>query len=50
MHPESPRDLLKVDAKDDRLYREAGFSMAHLTTYSVYWLTIWEIPCQAEGK
>lgn len=49
MHPESPRDLLRVDAKDDRLYREAGFSMAHLTTYSVHWLTVWEIPSTYEN-
>src|SRR5712692_6830298 len=49
MHPESPRDLLRVDAKDDRLYREAGFSMAHLTTYSVHWLAVWEIPSTYEN-
>src|SRR2546425_10706548 len=49
MRPESPRDLLRVDAKDDRLYREAGFSMAHLTTYSVHWLTVWEIPATYEN-
>lgn len=49
MHPESPRDLLRVDAKDDRLYREARFSMAHLTTYSIHWLTVWEIPSTYEN-
>ena len=49
MRPESPRDLLRVDAKDDRLYREAGFSMAHLTTYSVHWLAVWDIRATYEN-
>jgi len=49
MQPHSPRDLLRVDAKDERLYLQAGFSMAHLTTYSVHWLTIWEIPSTYEN-
>ena len=49
MHPESPRDLLRVDAKDNRLCREFGFSMAHLTAYSVHWLTAWDIPSTYEN-
>lgn len=49
MRPKSARDLLRVDAKDERLLRERGFSMAHLTAYSVHWLTVWEIPTTYEN-
>ena len=49
MYPKSPRDLLRVDAKDGRLCSEARFSMAHLTAYSVQWLTVWEIPSTYEN-
>jgi hypothetical protein len=49
MHPESPRDLLRVDLKEEHLCREFGFSMAHLTAYSVHWLTIWDIPSTYEN-
>lgn len=49
MHPKSPRDLLRVDAKDLRLCGEARLSMAHMTAYSVYWLTVWEIPSTYEN-
>ena len=49
MHPNCPRDLLRVDAKDMRLCGEARFSMAHLTAYSVHWLTVWEIPSTYEN-
>jgi hypothetical protein len=49
MHPKCPRDLLRVDAKDLRLCGEARLSMAHLTAYSVQWLTVWEIPSTYEN-
>jgi len=47
MEPQTARDLLKVDSKDRNLY--AGFSLAHLTAYSVYWLTAWDIPTTYEN-
>lgn len=46
MKPNSPIELLNVDAKDRNRYRK--FSLAHLTAYSVYWLTQWEIPTTYE--
>lgn len=49
MNPKCPRDLLRVDAKDLRPCGEARFSMAHLTAYSVHWLTVWEIPSTYEN-
>ena len=49
MQPKSQRDLLRVDAKDGRLVVEARFSMAHMTAYSVHWLTEWEIPSTYEN-
>jgi len=49
MRPESPRDLLKVDAKDESLYRKFAFSLAHLTAYSVHWLAVWEMPSTYEN-
>ncbi len=42
LQPETARDLLKADAKEKKNYR--GFSLVHLTAYSVYWLTQWGIP------
>src|SRR5207245_8248663 len=47
--PSEARDLLRVDPKDTRLLQELGFSMAHLTAYSVHWLTVWEIPATYEN-
>jgi len=47
MKPETPRDLLKVDAKEPAEY--GRFSLAHLTAYSVYWLSIWELPTTYEN-
>lgn len=48
-HPTSARDLLKVDPKTDTAHRDFRFSLAHLTTYSVYWLTIWDVPTTYEN-
>jgi hypothetical protein len=45
--PNTPIDLLKADAKDRERYRK--FSLVHLTAYSVYWLTEWEIPTTYEN-
>jgi len=42
LQPATARDLLKADAKEKKNYR--GFSLVHLTAYSVYWLTQWGIP------
>jgi len=42
-------DLTIVDPKDHALYRGFQFSMAHLTAYSVHWLTVWEIPTTYEN-
>jgi hypothetical protein len=39
--------LLKADAKEKKEYR--GFSLVHLTAYSVYWLTEWRIPTTYEN-
>ena len=39
--PKNASDLLKVDPKSKDLYRQ--FSLAHLTAYSVYWLSCWEM-------
>lgn len=47
MQPANARDLLKADAKDRNQYRR--FSLAHLTAYSVYWLTQWDIPTTYEN-
>jgi hypothetical protein len=47
--PRGARDLLRVDPKDLRLLNELGFSMAHLTAYSVHWLAAWEIPATYEN-
>ncbi len=49
MNPKGPRDLLQVDSKDARLWGDAKFSMAHLTAYSVHWLTVWDIPSTYEN-
>ncbi len=49
MYPKCPHDLLRLDAKDMRICSEAKFSMAHLTAYSVHWLTVWEIPSTYEN-
>jgi len=40
---------MRVDPKDPTLCRESQFSMAHLTAYSVHWLTVWEIPTTYEN-
>lgn len=45
--PNTPIDILKADAKDRSRYRK--FSLVHLTAYSVYWLTEWEIPTTYEN-
>ena len=47
LQPTTARDLLKADAKEKENYR--GFSLAHLTAYSVYWLTQWGIPTTYEN-
>ncbi len=47
--PSDARNLLRVDPKDARVLQELGFSMAHLTAYSVHWLTAWEIPSTYEN-
>src|SRR6266446_4747228 len=47
--PTDGRDLLRVDPKDTRVLQDIGFSMAHLTAYSVHWLTAWEIPATYEN-
>ena len=47
MEPTNARDLLKADAKDRKEYRR--FSLAHLTAYSVYWVTQWGIPTTYEN-
>jgi len=47
MQPASARDLLSTDPKEKNEYRK--FSLAHLTTYSVYWLTLWGIPTTYEN-
>src|SRR6266550_1222574 len=48
-HPTSERDLLKVDPKVQNVQRNSQYSLAHLTTYSVHWLTFWEIPTTYEN-
>ena len=47
--PSDARQLLRADPKDRQLLQELGFSMAHLTAYSVHWLTVWEIPTTYEN-
>ncbi|MBU0677081.1 MAG: hypothetical protein KJ626_03115 [Verrucomicrobia bacterium] len=39
--PKDASELLKVDSKPRDVYRR--FSLAHLTAYSVYWLSCWEM-------
>jgi hypothetical protein len=39
--PRFASNLLKVDPKSRDAYRK--FSLAHLTAYSVYWLSLWEM-------
>lgn len=39
--PKDANDLLKIDPKPRDIYRK--FSLAHLTAYSVYWLSCWEM-------
>lgn len=39
--PDNVTDLLKVDFKQRDIYRQ--FTLDHLTAYSVYWLTCWEM-------
>lgn len=45
--PRNPRDILKVEAKAPDSYRR--FSLVHLTAYSVYWLTQWDIRTNYEN-
>src|SRR3989454_1318929 len=47
--PLDPRDLLRVDPKDQNLYEPFEFSLAHLTAYSISWLATWEIPTTYEN-
>jgi hypothetical protein len=47
--PVDARDLLRVDPKDQAICQQFQFSMAHLTAYSVHWLTVWEIPSTYEN-
>lgn len=47
MQPTTHEDLLKAAAKPSDAYKK--FSMAHLTAYSVHWLTAWEIPTTYEN-
>jgi len=47
LQPATARDLLKADPKEKKGYR--GFSLVHLTAYSVYWLTQWGIPTTYEN-
>ena len=47
--PVTARDLVRVDPKDQALCQKFQFSMAHLTAYSVHWLTAWEIPTTYEN-
>lgn len=45
--PKDHRDLLRVDSKLNASCER--FSLAHLTAYSVHWLTQWEIPTTYEN-
>jgi len=47
LQPTTARDLLKTDPKEKGNYR--GFSLVHLTAFSVYWLTQWGIPTTYEN-
>lgn len=47
MQPRDHKDLLRVDPKPRDSYER--FSLAHLTAYSVDWLTRWEIPTTYEN-
>jgi hypothetical protein len=47
MQPANAHDLLKADAKERNAYRH--FSLVHLTAYSVFWLSQWEIPTTYEN-
>ena len=47
LQPATAHDLLKADAKEKKNYR--GFSLVHLTAYSVYWLTQWGVPTTYEN-
>jgi hypothetical protein len=47
--PVAATDLVRVDPKDQALCQRFQFSMAHLTAYSVHWLTVWEIPTTYEN-
>ena len=47
LQPATERDLLKADPKEMKNYR--GFSLVHLTAYTVYWLTKWEISTTYEN-
>ena len=47
--PVDARDLLGIDPKDRQVYEPFGFSLAHLTAYSISWLTTWEIPTTYEN-
>lgn len=47
VRPKDHRDLLRVDSKSNAAYEH--LSLAHLTAYSVHWLTQWEIPTTYEN-
>lgn len=47
MKPKDHRDLLGVDSKPNASYEH--LSLAHLSAYSVHWLTQWEIPTTYEN-
>lgn len=47
MEKRAARDLLKIDRKRQQDY--SAFSLAHLTAYSIQWLTVWEIPTTYEN-
>ncbi|MGA2241415.1 MAG: hypothetical protein ABSH11_05195 [Verrucomicrobiota bacterium] len=49
MQPKDARDVLKVDPMDQSHYEKFQFSLAHLTAYSIHWLTVWEIPTTYEN-
>jgi hypothetical protein len=49
MQPKEAQDLLRVDPKPKSLYEEHRFSLPHLASYSIHWLTVWELPTTYEN-
>src|ERR1700730_2552561 len=47
--PKVARDLLCIVSKPPGVYQPRGFSLPHLTAYSIHWLTEWEIPTTYEN-